>query len=109
MKGNSYISAGAAEGDRYDSLAILICYIIIRVWHPYCYQSGWSRDPELFCAAQGVLSMIDRVMSLYQQYYALAASWYQGADMLTQYLIIIVSGIVALLLSMAMFLSRITK
>jgi len=53
--------------------------------------------------------MIDRLTMMYQGLYAHFLSWYQAADLLTQYVIIIVSALIAFLLSVFMILSRITK
>ncbi len=53
--------------------------------------------------------MIERLVSVYQNYYGQVAMWYHGSDMLTQYVIVVASGIFILLLSMVMFFSRFTK
>ena len=53
--------------------------------------------------------MIDNLIASYHQYYAQILTWYHAADLLTQYAIIVASGIAVFLLSMMMVLSRITK
>ena len=53
--------------------------------------------------------MIDQLASLYHQYYSQITIWYHAADALTQYSILIASGIFVFLLSMIMALSKMTK
>jgi hypothetical protein len=53
--------------------------------------------------------MIERLASLYHQCFAQVATWFHGTDLLTQYVVIIVSGIIIFLLSMIMVLSKMSK
>jgi len=53
--------------------------------------------------------MIDRLISSYHQCYSQVAAWFHGTDLLTQYVVIIVSGIIIFLLSMIKVLSKMSK
>ncbi len=55
------------------------------------------------------MTMIEKMMELYQQYYTQVMTWYQASDALTQYVVLCASGIVLFLLSITMVLSRITR
>jgi hypothetical protein len=55
------------------------------------------------------IAMIERLLSSYDQFFAQVDTWFHSTDLLTQYVIIIVSGIVVLLLSMIMVFSRMSK
>lgn len=56
-----------------------------------------------------VFTMIERLASLYHQCFTQVAGWFHGTDLLTQYVVIIVSGIIIFLLSMIMVLSKMSK
>lgn len=53
--------------------------------------------------------MIERATELYLEYHALITQWYHAADPLTQYGVIIASGMLVFFVSVIMILSRITK
>ncbi len=53
--------------------------------------------------------MIGRVAELCHQYYGQVMIWYQGADMLTQYVVVLASFIAVLMFSAMMYLSRFTR
>ncbi len=53
--------------------------------------------------------MIGRMAELYDQYYGQLMIWYQGADMLTQYVVVVASFVAVFMLSAMMYLSRFTR
>jgi hypothetical protein len=53
--------------------------------------------------------MINRLMASYYQYYTSFMTWYHAADLPTQYLFLIVSGLIVFFFSTIVVLSRITK
>ncbi len=65
--------------------------------------------PESFSPPVETLFMIDRLIASYHQLFAQIATWYHASDLLTQYVIMVVSGVFILLLSMIMVFSKLTK
>lgn len=72
-------------------------------------QDGNPADLPAGTPRKGMMTMIEKMMELYQQYYTQVMTWYQASDALTQYVVLCASGIVLFLLSITMVLSRITR
>ncbi len=56
-----------------------------------------------------MMTLLEKIMDFSHYYYGQFLNWYHASDLLTQYIVLTVSGIVLFLFSVTVVMSKITK